>query len=160
MKNALSKDYRGLSTKNYSHGAYPFEWFTVGYDKIFKEFERFAEDNKSSYPPYNIRKINENKYLIEMAVAGFAKSEIEIELLNNKLVIKGNSKSEESEEKEDGEGKLVWKGIANRAFTRTFTLDDSIEINNAEYFNGMLKIWLDSNAVKEKAKKIAIKDGK
>jgi molecular chaperone IbpA len=95
-----------------------------------------------AYPPYNIKKVKENKYVIEMAVAGFAKSDIEITLEGDKLVIKGASTEDEADIQN-----YLFKGIANRSFNREFKIADKVEIENAEYTNGMLKIWL-SNMVK------------
>ena len=94
-----------------------------------------------TYPPYNIKQVKENKYVIEMAVAGFAKQDIEITLEGNKLVIKGNTEDSEAPEN------FLFKGIANRNFTREFQLADKVEIENAELVNGMLKIGL-ANMVK------------
>ena len=91
--------------------------------------------NVPNYPPYNIRKTDENKYVIELAVAGFGKSDIEITIEDNKVIVKGNAK-------DDGDN-FLWKGIANRAFTRVFAIDDQIEIQDAALFNGMLKIALE-----------------
>ena len=96
----------------------------------------------TSYPPYNIKQVKDNKYVIEMAVAGFGKSDIEVTLEGNKLVIKGNATEDDSNPED-----FIFKGIANRNFTREFTLADKIEIENAELVNGMLKIGL-ANMVK------------
>jgi molecular chaperone IbpA len=87
-----------------------------------------------------------------LAVAGFAKTDIEVTLEGNKLVIKGVAKDEELPEN------YIFKGIATRNCERTFTLADKIEIENAELVNGMLKIWL-ANLVKtqDAIKKIAVK---
>ena len=86
-----------------------------------------------------------------MAVAGFAKSDIEVTLDGNKLVVSGSAK-----ESEDGE--FLHKGIANRNFKHTFKLADKVEIDNAEMVNGMLKIWLQNLVQANDAiKKIAIK---
>ena len=104
------------------------------------------------YPPYNIKQVKDNKYVIEMAVAGFAKTDIEVTLDGDKLVIKGTSKDTEPDEV------YVYKGIAARNFERTFTLADKVEIKDAEIVNGMLNIWLE-NIVKaqDAIKKIAVK---
>jgi molecular chaperone IbpA len=108
--------------------------------------------NVPNYPPYNIRKTGENTYLIEIAVAGFGTQDIEIELNDGKLIVSGNSKSDES----DG---FLFKGIANRAFSRTFALNDQIEVKNAEMFNGMLKVFLERIIPEHrKPKKIAVND--
>jgi molecular chaperone IbpA len=90
-----------------------------------------------SYPPYNIKQVKDNKYVIEMAVAGFTKTDIEITMDGNKMLIKGNAKDDEDET-------YLHKGIANRAFERQFTLKDTIEIKDAELANGMLKVWLEN----------------
>lgn len=119
-----------------------FDPFAVGFNDVFKDLQEMSKNIKAvNYPPYNIKQIKDNKYVIEMAVAGFSKSDIEITLEGNKLIVKGNTKEDEAE---DG---FLFKGIANRNFTREFKINDKIEIENAELANGMLKIWL-QNLVK------------
>ena len=134
--------------------------FTVGYDKFFKDIEEVTKNvtkNVPSYPPYNIKQVSKNKYVIEMAVAGFAKSDIEITLEGNKLVIKGAAKENELKEEEN----FLFKGIANRDFTRSFTIADKIEIGQAEMVNGMLRVWLENLVqTQDTIKKIAIKEKK
>jgi molecular chaperone IbpA len=128
---------------------------TIGFDQVFN---RLAELSQSipkipTYPPYNIRKVDENKYVIELAVAGFGKQDLELEMAEGVLTIKGETKSDEANE-------YLYKGIADRAFTRNFTLADSVEIKNAELINGMLKVWLERFIPEEKkAKKIDINEG-
>ena len=133
--------------------------FTVGYDKFFKDVEDIAKTvakNVPAYPPYNIKQVKDNKYVIEMAVAGFAKSDIEVTLEGNKLVIKGATV-----DSSDDADNFIYKGIANRSFQRSFTLADKIEIKDAELVNGMLKVWLESLVKTQDAvKKISIKDKK
>ena len=87
-----------------------FDRFFVGFDPIVKRMSEAAEQTvkaAQNYPPYNIKKIDENKYLIEMAVAGFAKQDLEIELAEDKLIIKGNIQSGEPAEK-DSNGEWTW----------------------------------------------------
>ena len=131
-----------------------FDPFTIGFTDVFEELEKTSKQlaKAVSYPPYNIRQVKDNKYVIEMAVAGFAKQDIEVTLDGNKLVVKGNTQDEDAPEN------FIFKGIANRNFTREFTLADKVEIENAELINGMLKIGL-ANMVKvqDAVKKIAIK---
>lgn len=117
--------------------------FGVGFDEIFKTVEEMATSTAKilGYPPYNIVKVDENKYLVELAVAGFGKQDIEIEFKDNSLVINGKISSEPSE---DNKSEYLYKGIADRAFTRSFKLADTVEIKNAELINGMLKIWLEN----------------
>ena len=131
-----------------------FDPFTIGFTDVFEELEKTSKQLQKAmtYPPYNIKQIKDNKYVIEMAVAGFAKQDIEITLEGNKLVVKGNAQDEDAPES------FVFKGIANRNFSREFTLADKVEIENAELVNGMLKIGL-ANMVKlqDTIKKIAVK---
>lgn len=129
--------------------------FAIGFDKVFKQLHDASSNltkNAPNWPPYNIKQVSDDKYVIEMAVAGFAKQDIEITLKGNDLVIKGESKDVEGEQ-------FLWKGIANRAFQRIFTLNDKIEIKDAEIANGMLKVWLENiYQTQESIKKITIKD--
>ena len=130
--------------------------FTVGYDKFFTDLQDLAKtaSKNVSYPPYNIKAVGKDKYVIEMAVAGFAKTDIEISLQGNKLTVEGSTSEEDMDETQE----YIFKGIANRNFTRTFNLADKIEIKDAEIVNGMLKIWLDSLVeAQANIKKIAIK---
>jgi molecular chaperone IbpA len=132
-----------------------FDKFFVGFDDQVARMQKLHNDvtkNFPNYPPYNIRKNGENSYTIEMAVAGFAQDEIDIEIEGGKLIVKGNIASA------DVEDNFLFKGIANRAFTRAFIIDDKFEVKNAELFNGMLKIALDRLVPETpKPKKIQIK---
>lgn len=122
----------------------PMRSFGVGFEDIVKRLDDLATSSTKSiigYPPYNIVKLDENKYIIELAVAGFAKSELQIEMKDNTLVVSGKTSSLPATEEQL---QYLHKGIADRAFTRTFSLADSIEIQNAELINGMLKIWLEN----------------
>jgi molecular chaperone IbpA len=130
--------------------------FTVGFDDVLDQIRDISETVAKAtpgYPPYNIRQVKDNKYVIEMAVAGFAKTDIEVTLEGNKLVIKG-SVIDSSDDKDN----YIYKGIANRNFNRAFTLADKVEIKDAEIANGMLKVWLE-NMVKaqDAVKKITVK---
>jgi molecular chaperone IbpA len=127
----------------------------IGFEDTINTLRKATETATKAvnYPPYNIKQVKDNKYVIEMAVAGFAKSDIEITMDGNKLTIKGATKDNEEET-------FLFQGIANRAFERTFTLNDKVEIKDAEMVNGMLKIWLE-NIIKtqDAIKKIGIKGG-
>lgn len=129
--------------------------FFVGFDEQFTKMQKLHDDvtkNIPNYPPYNIRKTGENTYTIELAVAGFGQSEIDIEIDGGKLVIRGNV-AQDNEAND-----YLFKGIANRAFTRTFAIDDQVEVKDAEMFNGMLKIFLERFIPEEKKpKKVAVK---
>ena len=131
-----------------------FDKFFVGFDDQFNRLAKIHDDvtkNIPNYPPYNIRKTGDNTYVIEIAVAGFGKQEIDITFEDNKLIVAGNTK-------DDGDN-FLFRGIANRAFTRTFALDDQIEIQDAALINGMLKIALERIIPEhKKPKKIEVKD--
>lgn len=118
-----------------------FDQFFVGYDDVVNRFHKMQEEvakNVPNYPPYNIKKVDDNKYVIELAVAGFDQQDIEIELADNKLIVKGDVKSDL-----ENTADYLFKGIGMRAFTRTFALSDHIEVDNAELVNGMLRVWLE-----------------
>lgn len=119
----------------------------IGFDKVFEKLHEVSESlpKVPAYPPYNIKKVEDNKYVIEMAVAGFGKQDIEITTQDGVLAIRGQVNNEA--------GDYVFKGIADRAFTRTFTLADTVEVKNADLFNGMLKIWLERFIPEEKKPK-------
>ena len=146
---------------------------TKNFDKIFVGFDKFAEKLASvheqaaaiemKYPPYNLKKIDENKYTIEIAVAGFARQDLDIEIVEDKLIIKGNTRLGESAEK-DSAGEWTWpqilhQGLAMRPFTRTFNLADNVEIRGATIRNGILKIDLEGIIpAHKKPKKVDIQD--
>lgn len=128
--------------------------FFVGYDQIFdrlREFHDEATKNIPNYPPFNIKKTAENEYVIEMAVAGFGKSDLSIETEGDKLVVKGNA------ENDDADVDTLYQGLALRPFTRMFTLNDSVEVQNAEMINGLLRITLERLIPESQRKSIEIK---
>jgi len=118
-----------------------FDKFFVGFDDQLGKMQKFHDEmakNIPNYPPYNIKKTGDNSYTIELAVAGFGQTDIDIELADGKLIVRGNT----SNDADDSEN-FLFKGIANRAFTRAFALNDEIVVNDAEMINGMLKIALE-----------------
>lgn len=135
-----------------------FDKVFVGFDDQFNKLAKIHDDlakNIPNYPPYNIKKTDENKYVIEIAVAGFAKQDIEIDLEGDKMVVKGKVQTDEK----DAASNFLFKGISDRAFTRTFALDDQVEVKGAEMFNGMLKVFLERIIPEhKKPKKINIEE--
>ena len=114
---------------------------SVGFDDVFDHFESmFDYDmvNVSNYPPYNIVKTGDNKFDIEVALAGFNKKDINVTSENGMLTIE--SKQEEKS-KEDGE--VLHKGISKRYFKKSFTIADDVEINGAELKDGMLRVSME-----------------
>ena len=132
-----------------------FDRFFVGFDEQINRMAKLHDEmtrNIPNYPPYNIKKVDENKYVIEMAVAGFSKSEIEIEFAEDKLIVKGKAK-------EDDKQNYLFNGLANRAFTRTFALNDQVEIKGAALVNGLLQIGLERIIPEhKKPRKIEVSD--
>ena len=119
--------------------------FSVGFDDLFDHFNNQLEIKQtSSYPPYNINRIDDLNYQIEMALAGFSKNDIEIKYADNQLTIK----SIESEDKEEKE--TLHRGISKRKFSRTFTLAEDMKVNGAELKDGMLLIELEKIVPEEK----------
>lgn len=151
---------------DFNHSFKDFDRFFVGFDKIAEKMSQVADQTAklaSNYPPFNIKKIDENKYIIEMAVAGFGKQDLELEIIDDKLIVKGNVRSGEEAEK-DSKGEWTWphvlyQGLAMRPFTRTFNLADNVEIRGASLINGILKIALEAIIPEhKKPKKIDIQD--
>ena len=119
---------------------------SVGFDNIFDHFERmfegdFFETPTVNYPPYNIVKTGNNKYDIELALAGFNKKDVSIEYADNLLTIK-SVKKEQAEQK-DSEGSVLHKGISQRYFSKSFTISEDTEVKGAELKDGLLKISLE-----------------
>lgn len=131
--------------------------FFVGFDDQFDRIAKMHDDltkNIPNYPPYNVKKIDENKFVIELAVAGFAKQDIEIDLSDNKMVIKGKVTGDVRE------SDFLWRGIAARDFTRVFALQDQMEVIDAEMLNGMLKVFLERIIPEhKKPKKVTVREG-
>lgn len=124
-----------------------FDKFFVGSDKFLAKVQETAEylantAAHSGYPPFNLKKTDDNVYVIEMAVAGFGKQDIELTLEENKLKVTGHTTIDTLTE--DGiNASYLHKGISDRPFTRTFTIADNVVVNNAKMVNGMLRIWLE-----------------
>ena len=119
---------------------------TVGFDTFFDRLFDMDSTRDSGYPPYNIRKLNEVQQVIEVALAGFSKDDIEVEVTDGKLVIR----STEDKEGESQSDSFVHKGIAKRAFSRSFTLSDDIIVKGADLKDGMLNIELEKVIPEEK----------
>jgi molecular chaperone IbpA len=124
-----------------------FEKFLVGKDQVAEQYARMvkqASEAVKNYPPYNIKKVDDNKYVIEMAVAGFGKQDIELTLEDGTLTINGKLETVDQLTADGIKQTFLHKGIADRGFTRKFTLADNVEVRNADLFNGMLKVWLEA----------------
>ena len=131
----------------------PYVWGgrnSIGLDSIFDSLLGTMEHNQSNYPPYNIVKSDDDNYTIELAIAGFGQGDIDIQVKEGELIIKG-------EKSEDEESQYLHHGIGTRKFTRTFNLAEYVEVKSADVENGILKVALERNIPEAmKPKSIAI----
>ena len=109
--------------------------FAIGFDRTLQLLERANAPSNTNYPPYNIVKIDEENFQIEMAVAGFDKKEVSISKEKEKLIIEGEQDTESKE--------YVHQGLASRSFKRSFTLADDIIVKGADMKNGILVVSLE-----------------
>ena len=132
---------------------------TIGFDNVFNQFERMFDHQFDSisvpnFPPYNIVKTGDNKYDVELALAGFNKKDIDVTVEDGILTIKSIVK----DSKEDKEEGVIHKGIAKRYFSKSFTIADDVEVKGAELKDGLLKVSLERIIPENrKAKTISIK---
>ena len=114
--------------------------FSVGFDRVFDRLVDYDTNyTTGGFPPYNIRKTDDFKHVIEIALAGFSKDEIEVILTDGILEIKSSDLPTTDKPKDD----VIHQGIAKRSFTRKFTLADDIEVKDAKLENGLLRIDLE-----------------
>ena len=122
---------------------------SVGFDNVFDHFERMFEDdfitNMPSFPHYNIVKTGENKYDIEIALAGYNKKDIEVEVADGVLTVRSVKESDN-----EADEWTLHRGISYRKFNRKFTLADDIVVNDAKLENGLLSIELEQIVPEEK----------
>lgn len=111
----------------------------IGFDRMFSDLDRHVRSD--NYPPHNIIKTGENTYVIEMAVAGFAKDEVSIQVENNQLTIAGQKAVTVMPEGQE-EPIYLHRGLAARDFVKVFPLADHIEVGEAELTNGILSVKL------------------
>ena len=124
--------------------------FSVGFDSIFDEFDRMLESTErysTNYPPYNIKRVNDTDYRIEVALAGYDKDDIEVELKDSALTVRNKTKEQTIDEKGNG---VIHKGISTRQFERAFTISEDIKVKDAELKNGLLTIDLERIIPNEK----------
>jgi molecular chaperone IbpA len=131
--------------------------FGIGFDNMFDELMRVnAQQSSTNYPPYDIVQINDDEYMISVAVAGFGADNLSVTKDKKTLVIEGKH-SRDTVENEDDTAKYLHKGISERSFRREFTLADHVEIGNAHLELGILSIHLKREVPEEaKPKSIAI----
>tara|TARA_B100000963_G_scaffold144116_1_gene125577 strand:+ start:2892 stop:3320 length:429 start_codon:yes stop_codon:yes gene_type:complete len=115
--------------------------FSVGFDDMFDHFDSMVSMGSSNYPPYNIVKTDKNSYNVEIALAGFNKKDISVEVENGILTIE-SIKDKDTKEVEDNDG-ILHKGISKRYFKKQFTIADDVKVNGAELKDGLLKVSME-----------------
>jgi len=118
--------------------------FFIGFQPNVQTWTHVAK--QETYPPYNVIKVDDETYRVDLALAGFDKKDVEVTVDDGTLIIKGEIKSEES-------GEALHKGIATRKFTRTFALGEYMEVSGAELENGLLRIIVERIIPEEKKPK-------
>ena len=130
--------------------------YAVGFDRVFDRLNNYVVHQNhmtpTGFPPYNIRKDGDYNYVIEMALAGMSKADLEVEVADGNLTVRSVDK------KEDEGGELLHQGISYRKFSRSWTIADDVVVNDAKMENGMLLINLEHVVPEEKKpRKISIK---
>ena len=126
----------------------PFKNLTVGFDDIFDQLSSMSKyvNDIPNYPPYNIKKVGKDKYQLDMALAGFTKDDVKVETNDNTLTISASSSDKEDDS-------YVHKGIAKRAFKRSWTLVEHLEVQDAKLKDGVLTVDMKLNLPEEKKPK-------
>ena len=127
--------------------------FAIGFDGLFEQLQHLEQRTKDSgYPPFNLIKLNETNYAIELAVAGFAEDELDVEVEDGHLVIKGINRLVT----EQGEVEYIHRGIAARDFVKRIKLAEGVEVNTAHVKNGILTVKLEQFIPEPTKQKVAI----
>ena len=124
--------------------------YAVGFDHVFDTLNRYVDNQQAQgFPPYNIRKEGDYNYAIEMALAGFGKKDIEIEVKDGTLAVRSTKENET-----DTDDNQLYRGISYRKFDRKFTLSEDIVVQEASLENGMLTINLERIVPEEKKSRL------
>ena len=111
--------------------------FGVGFEDLFAQLIHQSENQQTNYPPYNVAKVTDNKFYVELAVSGFGEGDIKIELSNRMLIVSGTKLAI------DSPIEYLHKGISDRSFVREFTLAEHVEVIGASMKNGILTVHLE-----------------
>ncbi len=130
--------------------------FSIGFDDMFDQFENMLGNGglsmQSNYPPYNIRRTGQDKYSIEVALAGFSKNDVEVEFEDNLLTVR--TKQVDKSENKNDDGEIIHKGISQRHFARSFTIADDVKVNGAQLKDGLLTIACERIIPEHKKRKL------
>jgi molecular chaperone IbpA len=122
--------------------------FGVGFDNLFDELLRQSEHQQTNYPPYNVVKVTDNEFYIDLAVAGFGEGDVKIEVTNRTLIVSGSKLAV------DSPIDYLYKGISDRSFVREFTLAEHVEVKGATMKNGILTVHLERILPEKSAPKV------
>lgn len=125
---------------------------TIGFDDIFGALSNLSEPVKS-FPPYDIIRNTDNNWTVNIAVAGFTKEQLSVELEANQLRVTG----EQTASSEEPAADYIYKGISSRRFSRSWTVSEGTKVIHASYENGILSINLERETIEKKVSKITIK---
>ena len=120
----------------------------LGFDHLFNEIENIASHAKDTYPPHNVVRLSDTEYMVELAVAGFDKKDINIEVKEHVLTITGNR------EKRRPEDQYVHRGISTRKFQKSYRLSEYTEVTGADMTNGILVVNLEVKLPEERKPKV------
>ena len=130
--------------------------FSIGFDDMFDQFENMLGNGglsmQSNYPPYNIRRTGQDKYSIEVALAGFSKNDVEVEFEDNLLTVR--TKQVDKSENKNDDGEIIRKGISQRHFARSFTIADDVKVSGAQLKDGLLTIACERIIPEHKKRKL------
>ena len=130
--------------------------FSIGFDDMFDQFENMLGNGglsmQSNYPPYNIRRTGQDKYSIEVALAGFSKNDVEVEFEDNLLTVR--TKQVDKSENKNDDGEIIHKGISQRHIARSFTIADDVKVNGAQLKDGLLTIACERIIPEHKKRKL------
>ena len=130
--------------------------FSIGFDDMFEQFENMLGNGglsmQSNYPPYNIRRTGQDKYSIEVALAGFSKNDVEVEFEDNLLTVR--TKQVDKSDNKNNDGEIIHKGISQRHFARSFTIADDVKVNGAQLKDGLLTIACERIIPEHKKRKL------
>jgi len=118
----------------------------IGVDRLMDRMMSNLNSNEAGYPPYNVVKLDDDSFVIELAVAGFSKNSIDITVQDSVLNIEGE---QETDDRSDKETNYLYKGISSRKFRRTFNLADYVEVKDATVKDGVLKVILERHVPEE-----------
>jgi len=122
----------------------------VGFDSLFDRLnEHYSLHTTTNFPPYNIRKLEENKWQVEVALAGYDRKDIEVKTLEGNLVVETVDNEKTTEDPE-----LVHRGISQRKFSRTWSMADDAVVNEAKMVDGMLYVKIERVVPDEKKPKL------